>query len=96
MKCVPPSLRTAFVAGLVLVLAACGTADRVSPEAYDQIEIGMTLDQVESIMGGAGEAISWPNQPDREQSYRWLNEDTGYSVTITIVDSKVAMHVSSE
>ena len=38
---------------LVLVLAACDAA--ISQSTYDQINTGMTLGEVESILGGKGE-----------------------------------------
>lgn len=38
---------------LVLVLAACDAA--ISQSTYDQITTGMTLSEVESILGGKGE-----------------------------------------
>ncbi|MCC6971890.1 MAG: hypothetical protein IT434_16895 [Phycisphaerales bacterium] len=38
---------------LVLVLAACDAA--ISQGTYDQIQKGMTLGEVESILGGKGE-----------------------------------------
>ncbi|MFO0834488.1 MAG: hypothetical protein U0638_05915 [Phycisphaerales bacterium] len=41
------------VLALALVLAACDAA--ISQSTYDQIQKGMTLGEVESILGGTGE-----------------------------------------
>lgn len=38
---------------MLLVLAACDAA--ISQSTYDQITVGMTLGEVESILGGKGE-----------------------------------------
>lgn len=48
------SAAVAMVAFVSVSLPSCGE-DRVSPENFDAIALGMTLGQVEGIMGGAGE-----------------------------------------
>lgn len=47
------------VAGSALVLSGCGE-DPVNETNFAQIKVGMTLHEVETIMGGAGEREETP------------------------------------
>ena len=50
-------LFTGMLAGSMLALAAiAGCGDKCTDETFDKINLGMNLDQVEDLMGGAGES----------------------------------------
>lgn len=74
-----------FAAAAVVACAICGCEDAVTMENYEQLEQGMTLSEVESIMGGAGEdqtmggvgigATGVEGQAATESVYVWSEGD---------------------
>jgi hypothetical protein len=59
----------------------------ISSAEFDQIENGMTLSQVEAIVGGRGALISWAGEgANRTELYRW---DGG---SLTSLNGNVTFH----
>jgi hypothetical protein len=80
----------------LLALAACGGA--VTPESYDQIHAGMTLEEVERILGpGEDQSVSGVgissagmagrSREDRTRTYLW--KDGPRQIIVEIEQGKV-------
>jgi outer membrane protein assembly factor BamE (lipoprotein component of BamABCDE complex) len=72
---------------LAVLLLGFGTVlflwprDRITPELWEKIEIGMTENQVEEILGGPG--MSWKQFKEPHFFYRMvLSEPKGYRVQV--------------
>jgi len=80
---------TAALLGVLLMLPACGGDGEVSKDTYDQVREGMTLEQVEAVLG-KGTPEQTPDAYARVEgeisTYRW--EDNGKSITATFVDGR--------
>lgn len=63
----------------LLLLTGC-SGDKYTYEEYYQIEDGMTLEQVEDILGGKGEAQPQTDfeLEDGTVEYRWINPDGSF------------------
>ena len=76
---------------LMLAVAGCGQSTDVSKEAYDKVEKGMTLAQVQDILGkGELQTAASGGIGDITGSakvYTWTQGDK--TITITFVDDKV-------
>ena len=85
--------RTTICLGLVLIagmLAGCGS--RVSRENYERIQTGMTLQQVQDIMGNRGvtsEGVAGAigDLAGSASVYRWVDENR--AITVTFINGKV-------
>jgi hypothetical protein len=90
--------RLAALACAVMVLVGC--ENKISKANFDKIQKGMTLAQVETILGGSGEEDSSPqgmtineagvagsSRESKERIYVWKS-DSG-QITVVTVDGKV-------
>jgi hypothetical protein len=92
--------RTAFVVVLCLLAGACGK-NRVTKANYDKITVGMTLSEVEAILGkgergpgdarniarGAGVEIPGAEESSGATAYCWERGDK--KITIYFANDKV-------
>ena len=85
-----------LLSGLMLISVA-GCASKVTQENYDKIENGMTLAQVQAILGkgelqtGASGAIG--GLGGSAKMYKWVDGDK--TITITFVNDKVTTKVQT-
>ena len=76
---------------LMLTVAGCGKGTDVSGKAYGKIENGMSLSQVQGILGkgdlqtGASGAIG--DIGGSAKIYKWTDGDT--TITVTFINDKV-------
>ena len=93
--------RTAFAVVTSIALAMCaGCENKLTQENFAKIQKGMTMAQVETILGGSGEEDSSPTgmtineagvagtsreSPDRIFVWKW----DGATITVTFKDGKV-------
>jgi hypothetical protein len=90
-------VRLAVLAGILVLAPLSGCESKVSVDNYNAIATGMTLPQVEAILGkgenvtptgmsvsGAGIASSSSSKDDM---YSW--KESGAEITVTIRDGKV-------
>jgi len=80
---------TAALLGVLLMLPACGGDGEVSKDSYDQIREGMTLEEIEAVLGKGTQQPPGPEYQGVEgeiTTYRW--EDNGKSITATFVDGR--------
>lgn len=95
--CLLPSLPALVLGGVLLALPLAGCESKVTNDNFNQITTGMSLAQVEAILGkgenvtptgmsvsGAGIASSSSSKDDM---YSW--KDQGAEITVTIRDGKV-------
>ena len=86
----PRHVFLAVVGVLAVVFAGCS---KVTTESYDKIQSGMTVDQVEEILGkgevetGGGIAIG--DQGASGKVMKWGTEEK--SITVTFANDKVVM-----
>ncbi len=86
----PRYLFLIVVVALTVVFAGCS---KVTPENYDKIQTGMTVDQVEQILGkgevetGGGLAIGEVAASGKVM--KWGTEEK--SITVTFANDKVVM-----
>ena len=89
----PRSKHRYLIAMLAILTAGLGgcSNDRgeASPEKYSRLELGMSLAEVEHIMGGPGQIRRFDNQPADETTYRWETTDSGYHIYVTVKNGKV-------
>ena len=76
---------------MIVTMAGCGKSMDVSKEAYDKVETGMTLAQVEAILGKGelqtGGSGGIGNLTGSAKIYKWVDGDK--TITITFVNEKV-------
>ena len=75
---------------VLLLLPACDGDGGVSKKTYDQVKEGMTLEQVEAVLGKGTRQAAGPEYDGvlgDVTAYRW--EQNGKSITATFVDGKV-------
>lgn len=78
-----------------LLLPGCGSGGGVVTRAeYDQIQNGMTLPEVEGIIGATGEKMSEAkiDMIGTGQGYAWKNKD-GSDVVVVFLEGKSEMKV---
>ena len=85
-----------LVASLMTVtMGGCGKGLDVSKEAYDKVEDGMTLAQVEAILGKGqlqtGGSGGIGNLTGSAKVYKWIDGDK--TITITFVNEKVKTRI---
>lgn len=82
---------------LMLVVAGCGPSKNVSKEAYDKVETGMTLAQVQGILGkgelATGAAGGIGDITGSAKVYTWTQGDK--KITVTFVNDKVKTKMQS-
>ena len=82
---------------LMLVVAGCGPSTDVSKEAYDKVETGMTLAQVQGILGKGelqtGAAGGLGDITGSAKIYTWTQGEK--KITVTFVNDKVKTKVPS-
>ncbi|MFN0131198.1 MAG: hypothetical protein ACKVW3_01495 [Phycisphaerales bacterium] len=94
----------ALVAGLMLVAAGC--EEKLTQETYDQVTSGMTLAQVEGILGegtkeesggysvsGAGISQSQGEKNSKTRVYSW--KDGGKQIVVTFAEDKMVAKTKS-
>ncbi len=93
-------MRIVLPALLAALLLLVGCEEKVTLENYEQIEKGMTLAQVEQILGegrleeSSGTSLGTGGIPERSRddvsnrTYVW--EEDGKIITVKIIDDKVA------
>jgi hypothetical protein len=97
MRRIPVTL-VSLVACAVLALGGCES--KLSQESYAKIKKGMTLVEVQKILGGSGEEDSSPSgmtisgagvagssKETKEKIYVW--KEGGATITVVVVDGKV-------
>ncbi|MGN0077119.1 MAG: DUF3862 domain-containing protein [Parafannyhessea sp.] len=63
---------------------------QITMDQYNQVQTGMTYDQVKQVMGGDGELTSDTKVADHtSQIYMWSGKSVGANATITFMDGKV-------
>lgn len=75
----------------MLLLVGCSGGNennKVTLEKYNQIETGMTLEEVEAILGEGTENASTEAGDVNIKSYQWINSD-GSNIQIMFQDGKV-------
>ena len=81
---------------MIVTMIGCGKVD-VSKEAYDKVETGMTLAQVEAILGKgelqAGGSGGIGDLTGSAKIYKWVDGDK--TITITFVNDKVKTRVQT-
>ena len=79
-------LKTLLLLCCLLVLPGCG-GNRITKDNYDEIKTGMTLDEVESILGSGTEQASsdasFGGISIDMKSMVWQNEDKIISITFS-------------
>lgn len=85
----------ALALAATIILGAC--AEELTPESFAEIEQGMTMSQVETILGGSGEdqtaggvgigATGLEGQQATENVYVWTDGDA--QIIVTFRDGKV-------
>jgi hypothetical protein len=86
------------LAGFVLaMLPGCGA--KVSKSNYDKVKDGMTLAEVEKILG-KGEAVAsvsgaLGDLAGSSKTYKWVNEADGITITITFVNDKMQLKTAT-
>lgn len=82
---------------LMLVVAGCGQSTDVSKEAYDKVENGMTMAQVEDILGkgelATGASGGLGDMTGSAKIYTWTQGDK--KITVTFVNEKVQTKMQS-
>jgi hypothetical protein len=81
---------------LLAILAGCGPRDFATQEKYNRLQKGMTLTEIESVMGGPGEPIkvfqvkSATGDPPfpKGEAYSWTDKDGAY-ITVNLSDGKM-------
>ena len=80
---------------LVFAVAGCGKGKDVSKEAYDKVETGMTLAEVEDILGKGEEQVGGSTTigglSGSAKVYKWVDGDK--KITITFANGKVKAKV---
>lgn len=89
---------------LVMVTASMFACEaKITKSNFDKIEVGMTLSQVNKILGGKGEdetasgtsitgAGIGEGRAARQEVYRW--KDGGSAIIVTVVNGKVTSKMS--
>ena len=76
---------------MMVTMVGCGKGVDVSKEAYDKVETGMTLAQVEAILGKgelqAGGSGGIGGLTGSAKIYKWVDGDK--TITITFANDKV-------
>lgn len=98
MRRLHPS-RLGVIAALALAIAGCGA--EITQETYDQIANGMSLSDVERILGGPGAEQfgmeisssgllgSTAEKPTSTQTFVWKNSTGRAEIVVTFRDGKV-------
>lgn len=81
----------------VLLLAGCGGKNgEATLEKFNQIEVGMTYEEVCDIMGAEGELIAEGGSGDMVmQSYSWKGKKAGSSLHVSCTNGVVGAKAQS-
>ncbi len=76
----------------MLLLTSCNGKDetKITKEMYDKIDIGMTIEEVEEILGEGEESAKTEAAEVVITSMQWVNKDGG-NIQIMFQDGKVDM-----
>jgi len=81
---------------LVTLLVGCNEPGVTTQEKYEMLQLGMTVEEVNKIMGSPGEVKSFSNQPPTETTFTWKDPNSSYYIYVTVVDGRVGSLVEYE
>lgn len=84
---VPPSSTSAEAGGAVAPAEPGRSPDRLTKEGFEQVKSGMSLAEVEAVLGPGSLAAESEVMGQKIQSYNWTG--AGKGITVTLQDGVV-------